>query len=154
MTMETMDQLMAKHPFFAGLGPEYLALLAGCARNYRFDAGQYLIREGDPADTFYLIRHGRVSLEIAAPGSAPVVISTLGEDEIVGVSWLVAPYRAEFDARAMDLTRVIGIDARCLRGKCEGDPRLGYEMMQRFLPIIVKRLHATRLQILDVYGSK
>ncbi|MCT2398342.1 cyclic nucleotide-binding domain-containing protein [Novosphingobium mangrovi (ex Huang et al. 2023)] len=152
--METMDQLMAKHPFFAGLAPEYLELLAGCARNYRFDAGEYLIREGDPADTFYLIRHGRVTLEIAAPGSAPVVISTLGESEIVGASWIVPPYRAEFDARAMDLTRAIGIDAKCLRGKCDADHHLGYEMMQRFLPIIVKRLHATRLQILDVYGSK
>jgi hypothetical protein len=52
------------------------------------------------------------------------------------------------------LTRAIGIDAACLRGKCEADHDLGYEMMKRFLPILVQRLHATRLQILDVYGKR
>jgi CRP/FNR family transcriptional regulator, cyclic AMP receptor protein len=58
-----------------------------------------------------------------------------------------------FGARAMDLTRAIGMDAARLRRKCEADHHLGYEMMKRFLPILVGRLHATRLQILDVYGK-
>ena len=53
----------------------------------------------------------------------------------------------------MELTRAIGIDAKCLRDKCEADHHLGYEMMKRFLPIIVGRLDETRLQILDVYGN-
>ena len=56
-----------------------------------------------------------------------------------------------FGACAIDLTRAIGMDAACLRGECEADHHLGYEMMKRFLPILVERLHATRLQILDVY---
>ena len=59
-----------------------------------------------------------------------------------------------FDARATELTRAIGIDAACLRGKCDADPVLGYEMMRRFLPVVVKRLNATRLQLLDVYGKR
>jgi hypothetical protein len=59
-----------------------------------------------------------------------------------------------FDARCVALTRAIGIDAACLRGKCEADHDLGYELMKRFLPILVQRLHATRLQILDVYGKR
>ena len=58
-----------------------------------------------------------------------------------------------FGARAMDLTRAISMDAACLRGKCEADHHLCYEMMKRFLPILVEKLHATRLQILDVYGK-
>lgn len=152
--METMDQILGKHPFFDGFAPEYAGLLAGCARNHAFHAGDYLIREGNPADSFFLIRQGKVALEIAAPGKQPVVIATLGEGEIVGASWLVPPYRTMFDARAMEPTRAIGIDAKCLRGKCEDDHHLGYEMMKRFLPIIAKRLQATRLQILDVYGKR
>ena len=67
---------------------------------------------------------------------------------------LAAPYRAEFDARAMEPVRAIAIDAKCLRGKCEEDHHLGYEMMKRFLPLVVERLHATRMQILDVYGQR
>ncbi len=150
--MAGLERIVGEHPFFAGFPPEYSQLVADCARNHRFEAEQYLFHEGEPANEFFLIRHGKVALEISAPGCAPVIIATLGAGEIVGASWLIPPYRWTFDARAMELTRAIGVDAACLRGKCEADHHLGYEMMKRFLPIFVKRLHATRLQILDVYG--
>ena len=151
--MAGLERVVGEHPFFAGLSAEYSQLVAGCARNHRFDAEQYLFHEGDPANEFFLIRHGKVALEIHWPGRAPTVIATLGEGEIVGASWLIPPYRWMFDARAVEVTRAIGIDAACLRGKLEDDHHLGYEMMKRFLPVFVKRLHATRLQIIDVYGK-
>ncbi len=152
--MEGLERILREQSFFAGFTAEQISLVTGCARNHRFDAGRYLFREGEAANEFFLIRHGRVSLEIAAPGQSPIVFTTLGEGEIVGASWLVPPYRWNFDARAIDLTRAIGIDAACLRGKCEADHHLGYEMMKRFVPILLQRLHATRLQILDVYGKR
>ena len=94
-----------------------------------------------------------MALEISAP-TRSLTIQTLGEDEIVGASWLVAPYRWGFDAKALELTRAISMDAACLRGKCEDDHDLGYEMMKRFTPVLIQRLQATRLQILDVYGTR
>ncbi len=143
---------MKEHPFFAAFEPAHIQLLAGCARNHRFAAGEYLFHEGEPADEFFLIRHGKVALEIAAPGKAPIVFETLSDGEIAGASWLVPPFRWKFDARAMTLTRGIGLDAKCLRGKCDADHHLGYQMMKSFSSILVNRLDHTRLQILDVYG--
>jgi CRP-like cAMP-binding protein len=119
----------------------------------RFESGQYLFHEGQSADQFYLIRQGHVALELAAPGRGAIMIQTLAEGEIVGISWLIPPYRWTNDARAIDLVRAIAIDGACLRRKCEVDHDLGYEMMKRFVPILVQRLQATRLQILDVYGA-
>jgi CRP/FNR family transcriptional regulator, cyclic AMP receptor protein len=150
--MEGLERIVKEHPFFASFSPQYTGLLAGCARNHRFAAGEYLFREGDPAEEFFLIRHGRVALEIAAPGKKPVVFETLNDGEVAGASWMVAPYRWMFDARAVTLTRAIGMDAKCLRGKCDSDHSLGYEMMKSVLSILVKRLDHTRLQIVDVYG--
>ena len=150
--MAGLDRILREQPFFADFPPEYVELVAGCARNHVFNAERYLFHEGDPANEFFLVRHGKVALEISAPGRSPVMFATLAPGEIVGASWLVPPYQWMFDARAVELTRAIGIDAACLRGKCEADHHLGYEMMKRFLPVFVKRLHATRLQILDVYG--
>jgi len=150
--MEGLERIVKEHPFFAGLGEEFGNLVSGCAQNARFEAGQYLFHEGDPADQFYLIRHGRVALELAAPGRGALTFLTLNEGDIVGVSWLVPPYRWTDDARALGLVRAISIDAACLRRKCEADHDLGYEMMKRFVPVLVERLEATRLQILDVYG--
>ncbi|MFB8830749.1 cyclic nucleotide-binding domain-containing protein [Azotobacter sp. CWF10] len=130
--MESLEDILDRHPFFAGFEAAHGRLVAGCARNVRFAAGQYLFREGDPADEFFLIRHGKVALELIEPGRPPVVFATLGEGEIVGASWLLPPYRWRLAARAVELTRAIGIDAACLRGKCEADHHLGYEMMKRF----------------------
>jgi CRP/FNR family cyclic AMP-dependent transcriptional regulator len=152
--MESLERILGEHAFFDGISADQLRLATGCARNHRFDAGQYLFHEGEPADEFFLIRHGKVALEIVAPGQAPIVLATVRQGEIVGASWLIPPYRWAFDARAVELTRAIRIDAACLRAKCEADHHFGYEMMKRFLPILVKRLHATRLQILDVYGKR
>jgi CRP-like cAMP-binding protein len=149
--MEGLERIVREHPFFSGMKEEFLELISGCAKNVRFEAGQYMFHEGQPADQFYLLRSGRVALQISAP-ERTLTVQTVGEDEIVGASWLVAPYRWGFDAKALELSRAIAMDAACLRGKCEGDHDLGYEMMKRFMPILIQRLHATRLQILDVYG--
>ncbi len=153
MEVEGLERIIRDHPFFAGLGEEFRKLVCGCARNVRFEAGQFLFREGEPANEFFLLRHGRVALEITMPGRGAMTFQTLGEGEIVGVSWLIPPYRWTNDARALGLTRAIGMDATCLRRKCEADHDLGYEMMKRFVPVLVQRLQATRLQVLDVYGT-
>lgn len=152
MQIEGLERIIGEHPFFVGLDEASRRLIVGCAKNVRFEAGQYLFREAEPADQFYLLRHGRVAFELTAPGMGPVTFQTLGSGEVVGVSWLIPPYRWTFDARAIELTRAIALDAACLRQKCEADHDLGYEMMKRFMPVLIRRLHATRLQILDVYG--
>ena len=150
--MEGLERILKQHPFFAGLDDAFCDLVCGCAKNVSFQAGQYLFHEGEPADWFYLLRHGRVALQIAAPGRGALTFQTVSEGEIVGVSWLVPPYRWSNDAKALELTRAIAMDAACLRRKCESDHDLGYEMMKRFTPVLIQRLQAARLQILDVYG--
>lgn len=151
--MEGVERIIREHPFFAGMQDPFLELVCGCARNARFTAGQYLFHEGEPADWFYLIRQGRVALQLTAPGRGAVTFQTVEEGELAGVSWLIPPYRWTYDVRAVGDTRAIAINAACLREKCEADHDLGYEMMKRFMPVLIQRLQATRLQILDVYGT-
>lgn len=150
--METLERILAKHPFFEGLAPEYLDLLVGCASNVRFEAGTYIFRQGEEAHQFYLLRQGRVAVEIYAPQSPPIVVETLERDEILGWSWLVAPHYWRFDARVVEMARAIALDGTCLRRKCEENHDLGYELLKRFSRILDQRLQATRMQLLDVYA--
>jgi hypothetical protein len=83
-----------------------------------------------------------------------MTIETIGEGEVLGWSWLFPPYRWQFDAQAVGLVRAIAFDGRCLRGKCEEDHDLGYWLMQRFAQVMSQRLQATRLQLLDLYGTR
>ncbi len=153
MPTHSIEEMIAAMPTFAGLAPAQLARVAGCGRTCGFDAGATIARERDPADTFYAIRSGRVALEIEAPGRGPLMIGTLGEGTVLGWSWLFPPYKWSFDARALADTRAIEFDGACLRGKCEADKELGYELMRRFAAIILDRLQSTRVQLLDVYGK-
>ncbi len=146
-----LDTLRA-NPLFRELAPEQIAELAACAEAVRFPAGSLIFREGGDASAFYLIEYGQVTLETAA-GAARLTITTLGEGEVLGWSWLFVPYRWHFDARATTLVRATAFDAACVRALCEADPPLGYVMMKRFARVIVDRLQSTRLQLLDLYGS-
>jgi CRP/FNR family transcriptional regulator, cyclic AMP receptor protein len=150
--METIDVLVRNAPVFAGLTPDELTLLAGCASNVHFKAGDVLFREGTPADTFYLLRHGSVALEMFVPARGAVTIETLEAGEVTGWSWLFPPYTWHFDARALAAVRATAFDGACLRGKCEADPALGYDLMSRFAQVLIERLQWTRLRLLDLYG--
>jgi len=89
-----------------------------------------------------------------APQHKPLIVSTLGEGEILGWSWLLPPYQWRFHAHAVDDTRAIALDGKCLRNKCEQNHDLGYELLKRFYRIIDQRLEAARFQLLDVYATR
>ena len=148
--MKEIEDLLRQHPFAQGLEEGIIVLIAGCARNVVFQQNEYVFREGGAADHFYLIRHGAVALEMFAPGRGPFTFLTVKSGEILGADWLVPPYRSSFDARSVELTRAIAFDAKCLRGKCELDHHVGYEMMKRFIPPLVQRLRMARLQSLEI----
>lgn len=150
--MKTIEELLAEAPAFEGMSEEHLALIAGCAQNKAFREGEYLMREGDPADNFFVIRHGRVAMEIFVPQRGAVTIETIDDGDLLGWSWLMPPFRCHMDARALGTVHTVVFDAACLRGKSDTDPVLGYGLMRRFIPVIVERLQATRVRLLDVYG--
>jgi CRP/FNR family cyclic AMP-dependent transcriptional regulator len=151
--METIERILAEHPFFEGLEKHYLEFIVSCAANVRFDAGQLIFREGEDANRFYLIRQGKVALEVFHLERGSIPIQTLGEGDVLGWSWLVPPYRWRFDARAVELTRAFSLDGKCIRQKCEESPDLGYELLKRFAQVLEQRLQATRLQLLDMYST-
>ena len=149
----TLEPLLRDHPFLRGLEPEYLALLAGCAANVRFREGSFMFREGDAADQCFLIREGKMALEIAAPSRGSIIVQTLAAGDVAGFSWLLEPHQWQFDGRVVEPVRAIALDGVCLRGKCADDPRTGFELMQLVARLAVRRLQATRLRLLDVYGN-
>jgi CRP/FNR family cyclic AMP-dependent transcriptional regulator len=151
--MENLERILSEHPFLEGFSKEHIKLLVGCASNVVFQVGEYIFREGDQADSFYFIRHGKTVIETYVPHKGAISIQTRETGEVMGWSWLIPPYLWHFDARAVELTRAIRMDGKCLREKCETDHDLGYAIMKRFSLLIAQRLEATRLQLMDIYGN-
>jgi CRP/FNR family transcriptional regulator, cyclic AMP receptor protein len=150
--MATMEELLGGHQFFAGLGASAIQLIAGCASNVRFASGDEIFSEGEAASRFFLIRHGRVALHVHSPARGPLIIDTMDEGEVLGWSWLVPPYRYFGDARAVTPVSATALDGTCLRGKCDADPELDYQLLKRVTAVMYQRLESARVRLLDLYG--
>lgn len=152
MKTSSIRDLLAEQAVLRGLEPVDIDLISGCGHNEVFEVGAFLAREGEPANRFFIVRAGRVALELQTP-TGPLIIETIGPGDLVGWSWLFGPHRWEYDIEAIDQTRLVVIEAACLRDKCDADSAFGYRLMKRFAEVVVSRLHATRLRLLDLYGA-
>lgn len=151
--MKPIQDLLAEHPFFEGLASDDLAALAAYGTDVRFAPDEVIFREGERADRVFVLRTGRVGLEIHALGRPPHLVTTLSSGDVLGASWLFPPYQWQFEAVALDETSAVALDADALRGHLDADPALGYLLVQRFAGLLVKRLQAARFRLLDVYGD-
>ena len=144
----TIESMIATHPFWKGMDQTKLRTLASCARLTNFPAGTYLARRGGPANAFFLIQSGHVAIEFERQLSQ---ILTVGRGEVVGWSWIVAPFSWQFDARAVVAVEAMALEAACLRSQCEADHEFGYQLLTRLLAVVTERIAAARLQLLDLY---
>jgi CRP-like cAMP-binding protein len=152
--MTALTSYLTTHPLFADLDKAYLDIVLRGASHVKFDPEQYIFRENQPADRFFLLRHGRVALEIGPPGEErTLTIQHIETGEVLGWSWLVPPYKWHFDARAVWQTRAIALDGKYIRQRCEEQHDFGYALFKRFSPIIMQRLQATRLQLLEAHSK-
>ncbi|PLX38505.1 MAG: Crp/Fnr family transcriptional regulator [Hyphomicrobiales bacterium] len=152
--LQNMETLLKELAFFQEFDESTVALLAGCASNVVFEAGSYVARAHDEANKFFFLRHGDVALELDVPTRDPLVVETLHPGDALGWSWITAPHRWSFDARAVTLVRALAFDATCLRGKMDANHEVGYQLMRRFIPVIAKRLEGARLQLADLYAAE
>jgi CRP/FNR family transcriptional regulator, cyclic AMP receptor protein len=151
MNLPIRDALSA-HRFCAHMKSEYIDKLSDCSVEKDYKPNDMLGKEGEPSDDFFLLLEGRVAIESFQSGHAPIALQTLHGGEVVGWSWLFAPYEWVFDARALTPVRTIALDAQCLRSKSEEDPAFGFDLMKRFSQVMTIRLKAARIQLLDLYG--
>jgi CRP/FNR family transcriptional regulator, cyclic AMP receptor protein len=151
--IKNIQTLLTENAFFEGMSDEHFATMARCGRLMHFKAGEFLLREGEEADTFYLIRKGEVAIECHLPAVGPMTVTRVGAGGITGYSWLFPPHRNSFDSLALTEVSAVALDGTCLRGKAETDHDLGYQLMKRFAQVMLNRLQSTRLQMLDVYAN-
>jgi CRP-like cAMP-binding protein len=152
MTTRTYD-LIAAHPFLDGLEPRWLEKLSYLAHRTVLHGGHRLFSEGGVADRFWLVRGGRIVVDVHLPGRGDVMVETLGPDTVVGWSWLFPPARWHFGAVVTEETLTVEFDAARVRDLCAQEPALGYELSLRFMAVMLERLQATRMRLLDMYAT-
>jgi len=150
--VDTLKEMIVKHPFCIGLNPAYFHWLEEFARSECFEAGQLIFQEGEKADRFYLIQTGQVRLDAFVPGRGTVTVQTVSAGAALGWSWLFPPYQWHFGAQANEITEVVAFDAQSLRELAEQNHDFGYEMIKRVSGVLLQRLQETRLLLVDFYA--
>lgn len=149
--MAEIETALAGTGVFGVLSADHLAAVTACARTVSFGSDEVLFRAGGPADAVYVLTSGRVSLQLEPAAGAPLLIKTVAPGDVLGVSWMLPPYRWTLDAIATAPTGAVRIDSACLRDACDADPGLGHVLHRGFAGLVRERLVSTRLQLLDVY---
>lgn len=151
MTVLTASMLAA-HPFLRGMPRAHLERLADMARYTEVPAGHRFFEEGGTADRFWLIQAGRIALDLQVPGRGTLIVESFGRGTVLGWSWLFRPFQWRFGAVAMQRVRALEFDGRVVRSLCAADPELGYALTRRFTAVMLDRLQATRMRLLDLYS--
>lgn len=152
-TDRAITQAMTGHEFLAGVSPRTVELMSNGARLVEFETGALLLREGEHADTLYLLTRGRVAVEIHSPSQGPLVIDIVNPGHVVGLSWAAPPFRWQFDARALEPVQAVALDAPRLFEELATHPEVAAELHRRLSAVMLSRLQATRIRLLDLYAN-
>ena len=147
--METLESLIATHPFVQDMEPSFIELLSGGAMVVEFARDEVIAREGDYADKFYLIHRGKVLLECHTP-ERDVKIETLSDGDVLGWSWMFPPFASHFQARAVEPTIAVQLNGAHLLILSEENARFGHKLMKRVAELVIHRLQQTRQRLIEV----
>jgi CRP/FNR family transcriptional regulator, cyclic AMP receptor protein len=151
--MTVIAARLADHAFLRGLPDHYVTSLAAAATEVSVPRGHRFFEEGGRARRFWLITHGLVALDLAAPGRAPLIVETLGPGDLMGISWLSPPHEWQYGAAAVEPTRAFELDGTAVLAMCETHPAFGYQFFVRLMQVAAARLQSSRVRMLDLYGA-
>ena len=144
---------LAGHRFLRGMADDYLAVLSRLCWVAPVRRGHLFFVEGDTAHRFWLLCSGQVALDVHTPEGRELIVETLGQGDLLGLSWLVPPYQWQFNATAVHDTTTFEFNADAVRAACESDAGLGFQLLQRAMAVASSRLQATRIRMLDIYAA-
>ena len=153
MDAQSLSTVLSELRFTAPLTADALDAVAKCSVQSDFPSGRVVFREGDENRNLYLVVAGAVALDMQVPGRGSVRILSLGPGDMLAWSALLGGGPMTATATALEETRLISIDAGCLHSLCDSNPQVGYDVMRQMAIALSRRLLATRLQLLDLFGD-
>ncbi len=142
MSLKEEYEVLRRVPFFAEIEPSKLKLLAFMSERVAFDPGMRLFRQGDQGDAAYLIIAGEAEV-IAETPAGPLVLATLGANEIVGEMAILGNVPRAATVRAKGRLITLRISKEPFMRMVREFPSMAVAMMQE----LAERLAATNNQL-------
>jgi nucleotide-binding universal stress UspA family protein len=101
-----------------------------------------------------VVIEGQIALEVEMPTGGTRPIQTVGPGKLLGWTPLLSQAAMTATARAVQPSRLVAVNAMQAREACARNPSFGVELMRRTALALSRRLHATRLQLLEVFEDE
>lgn len=152
MSNQSTIGYLSGHDFFSGLNDDALEFLSEYSSPFAIKKGQVLFLQGETANMFYLVQAGRITIKIPSIMGPSLEIQTLGKDQVLGWSWLIFPYKWNFQAEAEEDSELLMFDGTAILARCEQDPKFGYELLKKFAALMSRRLDVARRKMMDEWN--
>lgn len=122
-------------------------------KEVHFPAGRRIFEEGDPADRFWILRTGSVTLDMRLSSSHRPTVETLHHGDLLGWSWLVPPRTWHLGAEALSPVRAWEFEAAAVNELCRRDAEFGRVFTLYVAEVVGRRLRAARTRLANAYMS-
>ena len=152
MSNQSITEYLSAHEFFSEFSDDILKFLCECSSTREIKKGQILFLQGEHADKFYVVRSGRISIQMPAIMGPALEIQAVDEDQVLGWSWLISPYQWNFQTKAEEDSELLQFDGAAILARCEQEPKFGYELLKKFAGLMSVRLNAARQKMMDEWN--
>jgi CRP-like cAMP-binding protein len=152
MSNQSITEYLSAHEFFSEFRDDDLKFLCECSSTREIKKGQILFLQGEHADKFYVVRSGRISIQMPTIMGPTLEIQAVEEDQVLGWSWLISPYKWNFQTKAEEDSELLQFDGAAILARCEQEPKFGYELLKKFAGLMSVRLNAARQKMMDEWN--
>lgn len=134
-----MPQRLIAHDVFSFLRPEQVDALSDRAERVKFPTGAVVYERGAPADHFYTVLDGEVTLRLPTTGGLSVVIDQLEQGEMFGSCICFQRDEYALTAQCTQDCELLEIESGALKDLMDRDLPMGYALQTRISAIYFGR---------------
>lgn len=126
---------------------DHVTLFQRLFERYSFRSGTVVVKQGAPADYFYLVITGKAQVSFKPYDGTPITVSHVGKDGLFGWSAVVGSPAYTSSVTAVDDLETYRVRGSRLRNLCVDDPEAGRDILERLANIVSSRWNNAHEQV-------
>jgi CRP/FNR family transcriptional regulator, cyclic AMP receptor protein len=143
MPLDRDVETLRNIPLFAGLPTPRLKLIAYTAEMVRFEPGEVIVRQGDPADAVYILAEGEAVVLLTNDEGEDLSLGTMGRHTLFGEIGVLCKGRRTTTVKAKDPVVTYKISAQLFLELVRSSPEIGMQVMT----VLAQRLERSTLRL-------
>ena len=141
MSLEQEVELIRRFPIFSKIAPAKQKLLCFSSERLTYSAGQEIFHEHDVANECYVVIDGTVEISIEQEDGPPLLINTLGRNELLGEIAIFGNVPRTATATAKSRLEVLRISKDLFHSVIRENPDAAIELI-RILSVRLANMNA------------